>query len=128
VEACRETTNRNPRHGAHGLRTFLKKGHETSVWNRTKSKCEPLAALGAQVATSVQDAVAAAEIIVVNDYVTSDTLLRKDDATKALRGTLLLQLTSGSPRQAREMAVSAERNGIHYLDGAIMATLNKFMR
>ena len=114
------------RMGSALARAFLKQGHETSVWNRTKSKCEPLAALGAQVAPSVQDAVVAAEIIVVNvnDYVTSDALLREDDTTKALRGKLLVQLTSGSPRQAREMAAWAEQNDINYLDGAIMATPN----
>jgi predicted dinucleotide-binding enzyme len=85
-------------------KAFLKQGHETSIWNRTKSKCEPLAALGAQVTPSVQEAVAAAEIIVVNvnDYVTSDALLREDDVTKALHGKLLVQLTSGTPKHAKK--------------------------
>jgi 3-hydroxyisobutyrate dehydrogenase-like beta-hydroxyacid dehydrogenase len=107
-------------------KAFLKQGYETSVWNRTKSKCEPLAALGAQLAPSVQDAAAAAEIVVVNvnDYVTSDRLLRPDDVTKALRGRLVVQVTSGSPRLAREMATWAGGHGIQYLDGAIMATPN----
>ena len=114
------------RMGSALARAFLKQGHETSVWNRTKSKCEPLAALGAQVAPSVQDAVAASEIIVVNvnDYITSDALLRQGDITKALRGKLLVQLTSGTPKQAKEMAAWARQHGIQYLDGAIMATPN----
>ena len=112
------------RMGSALARAFLKQGYETTAWNRTKSKCEPLAELGAQIAPSVLDAVAAAEVVVVNvtDYVTSDRLLRPDDVTKALRGKLVVQVTSGSPRQAREMAAWAERNGIGYLDGAIMAT------
>jgi 3-hydroxyisobutyrate dehydrogenase-like beta-hydroxyacid dehydrogenase len=107
-------------------KAFLKQGYETSVWNRTKSKCEPLAALGAQLAPSVQDAAAGAEIVVVNvnDYVTSDRLLRPDDVTKALRGKLVVQVTSGSPRLARQMATWAGGHGIQYLDGAIMATPN----
>jgi 3-hydroxyisobutyrate dehydrogenase-like beta-hydroxyacid dehydrogenase len=81
------------RMGSALARAFLKQGHETSVWNRTKSKCEPLARLGAQVAPSVQDAVAASEIIVVNvnDYITSDALLQQGDIAKALRGKLLVQ-------------------------------------
>jgi 3-hydroxyisobutyrate dehydrogenase-like beta-hydroxyacid dehydrogenase len=114
------------RMGSALAKAFLKQGYETSVWNRTKSKCEPLAALGAQLAPSVQDAAAAAEIVVVNvnDYVTSDRLLRPDDVTKALRGKLVVQVTSGSPRLAREMATWAGGHGIQYLDGAIMATPN----
>jgi 3-hydroxyisobutyrate dehydrogenase-like beta-hydroxyacid dehydrogenase len=112
--------------GSSLARAFLKQGYETSVWNRTKSRCEPLAEVGAQIAPSVLEAVAAAEIIVVNvnDYVTSDRLLRPDDVTKALRGKLLVQLTSGSPKQAKEMAAWARQHGIQYLDGAIMATPN----
>lgn len=105
--------------------TFLKQGYTTTVWNRTRSKCQPLAEFGAQIAPSVLDAVAA-EVIVVNvtDYVTSDRLLRPDDVTKASRGKLVVQLTSGSPKQARDMAAWAARHGIRYLDGAIMATPN----
>ena len=112
------------RMGSALARAFLKQGYETSVWNRTKSKCGPLAELGAHIAPSVLDAVAAAEIIVVNvsDYVAGDALLRPDSIASELRGRLLVQLTSGSPRQAREMAAWAERNDIRYLDGAIMAT------
>jgi 3-hydroxyisobutyrate dehydrogenase-like beta-hydroxyacid dehydrogenase len=74
----------------------------------------------------VLDAVTPAEVIVVNlkDYVTGDLLLRSDDVTKALRGKLVVQLTSGSPRLARETANWARSHEIQYLDGAIMATPN----
>lgn len=114
------------RMGSALARAFLKHGYSTGVWNRTKSKCEPLAALGARIAPTVQDAAAASDVIVVNvtDYITSDGLLRADDVTKGLRGKLLVQLTSGSPKQAREMAGWAQQHGIQYLDGAIMATPN----
>jgi hypothetical protein len=94
------------RMGSALARAFLEKGYETSVWNRTQSKLAPLAALGARIAPSLQEAVAAAGIVVVNlnDYVTTDRLLRSDGVASGLRGKLLVQLTSGSPRQAREMA------------------------
>jgi 3-hydroxyisobutyrate dehydrogenase-like beta-hydroxyacid dehydrogenase len=107
-------------------RAFLKQGYGTTIWDRTKSKCEPLAQRGAKIAPSVLDAVTPAEVIVVNlkDYVTGDLLLRSDDVTKALRGKLVVQLTSGSPRLARETANWARSHEIQYLDGAIMATPN----
>jgi 3-hydroxyisobutyrate dehydrogenase-like beta-hydroxyacid dehydrogenase len=114
------------RMGSALVRAFLKKGYNTDVWNRTRSKAEPLADLGARVSTTVEDAVSAAEIVVVNvnDYDTSDRLLRSDEVMKELSGKLIVQLTSGSPRQAREAAAWAGHHGIKYLDGAIMATPN----
>jgi 3-hydroxyisobutyrate dehydrogenase-like beta-hydroxyacid dehydrogenase len=114
------------RMGSALVRAFLRQGYSADVWNRTKSKAEPLAALGARVAPTVRDAVSAAEVVVVNvnDYKTSDRLLRPDDVAKELRGKLLVQLTTGTPRQAREMAAWAGQHGIQYLDGAIMATPN----
>ncbi|NTX55531.1 NAD(P)-dependent oxidoreductase [Myxococcus sp. CA039A] len=112
------------RMGSALIKAFLRSGHVTTVWNRTRVRCEPLAALGARIAESVRDAVHAADIVVVNvnDYDTSDHLLRQDEVTRALRGKLLVQLTSGSPALAREQADWAARHGIDYLDGAIMGT------
>ena len=103
---------------------FLEQGYRAIVWNRTTSKTEPLAARGARVAPTVESAIADSELVVVNvsDYSTSDTLLRPEGVAKRLRGKLLVQLTSGSPREARETAAWADEHEIHYLDGAIMAT------
>jgi 3-hydroxyisobutyrate dehydrogenase-like beta-hydroxyacid dehydrogenase len=105
---------------------FLNQGHPVVIWNRTQSKCRPLAALGAQIVPALLDAVSAAEMIVVNvtDYAASDQLLCSDEVTQALRGKLLVQLTSGTPRQAREMDAWARQHAISYLEGAIMAPPN----
>lgn len=112
------------RMGAALVSAFLKQEYPTIIWNRTRARCEPLAARGARIAETVQDAVTASEIVVVNvnDYTTSSRLLREEGVTRALRGKLIVQLPSGSPRQAREMAAWAREHGIQYLDGAIMAT------
>jgi len=112
------------RMGAALVRAFLKQGHATHVWNRTRSRGEPLAALGARIADTVLDAVTAADIIVsvVNTYDTSGALLSSPDVAKALRGKTVVELTSGSPRLARERAAWAASAGVDYLDGAIMAT------
>lgn len=108
------------------VRALLKHGFSTHVWNRTAVKCAPLAALGAGVAGSIEQAAAAAEIIIVNvsDYETADRLVQPTAVADALRGKLLVQLTSGAPKQARASASWAARHGIAYLDGAIMATPN----
>lgn len=112
------------RMGSSIVRTLLDRGYPTSVWNRTAAKSEPLAALGAKVAASVEDGVGAAEVVIVNvlDYAASKTLLRSDNVASALSGKAIIQLTSGSPRLAREEARWVEARGAGYLDGAIMAT------
>lgn len=111
------------RMGAALVHALLKAGHPTTIWNRTVEKTAPLAAAGAIVASSVREAVDAGEIIIVNvtDYPATTALLRGDVAP-ALRGKLLLELTSGTPHGAREAGQWATDHGIDYLDGAIMAT------
>jgi 3-hydroxyisobutyrate dehydrogenase-like beta-hydroxyacid dehydrogenase len=106
------------------VRTFLKQGYPTHVWNRTRSRAEALTPDGAQVAGSVEDAVDAAQIIVVNvnDYPTGNRLLRATEVQSRLRGKVIVQLTTGTPKQSRDMAAWAEQQQISYLDGAIMVT------
>ncbi|MCK2238860.1 MULTISPECIES: NAD(P)-dependent oxidoreductase [unclassified Crossiella] len=99
---------------------LLRAGHQTTVWNRTTAKSTALAAEGAQVAATAAQAQAASPVIIacVLDYPALHEIL--DPAT--LAGRTLVNLTSGSPEQARETAAWAARHGIGYLDGGIMIT------
>ena len=92
------------RMGSALARALLQAGYRTTVWNRTKQKTEPLAALGATVAASALEAVNAAEIIIVSvsDYQATAAVLHED--ASAIRGKLFVQLTSGTPHGAREAA------------------------
>ncbi|MER8579748.1 NAD(P)-binding domain-containing protein [Mesorhizobium sp. M1423] len=112
------------RMGSSIVRTLLGYGYPTWVWNRTAAKCGPLAALGATVAPSVADGFRAADVVIINvlDYAASDALLKQDGVASVLAGKAVVQLTSGSPRLAREEARWVEAHGAGYLDGAIMAT------
>lgn len=112
------------RMGSALARAFLKAGYTTHVWNRSPEKASALTGLGAIVAPSVAAAAAAADIIVVcvSTYADSDRLLRSSEVAATLRGKLIIQVSSGSPNQAREQAQWATGNGTSYLDGAIMAT------
>lgn len=114
------------RMGSALARAFLATGCATHVWNRSPGKAAVLAAQGARVAPSVSAAAAAADIVVVcvSTYADSDALLRPAEVAAALRGKLIVQVSSGSPNQAREQARWAAGHGIAYLDGAIMATPN----
>ncbi|MEU8757988.1 NAD(P)-binding domain-containing protein [Streptomyces sp. NPDC048659] len=101
---------------------FLDAGHPTTVHNRTPEKAAPLVERGAVLAATVAEAVAASDLVVVCvlDYPAVRTLL--DPVAAELRGRTVVNLTSGSPEQAREEAAWAAGHGIGYLDGGIMTT------
>jgi 3-hydroxyisobutyrate dehydrogenase-like beta-hydroxyacid dehydrogenase len=101
--------------------TFLNKGVATTVWNRSPEKATSLVARGASHAKQIADAVAASELVVVcllNYETVYETI---DQAGSQLAGRTVVNLTNGTPEQARAMALwMAERNA-RYLDGGIMA-------
>ena len=102
-------------------RALLKAGHGVTVWNRTPQKMEPLAALGARGAASVSDAVQASSSIMVciDNYAATNELLRTDDVVPHLSGRTVIQLSTGTPEEARESETWLKECGADYLDGAI---------
>ncbi|TDD25232.1 NAD(P)-dependent oxidoreductase [Actinomadura sp. KC06] len=100
---------------------FLRDGYPTTVWNRSAKKAEGLVAEGATLAGSVREAVAGGRLVVVcvSDYQAVRELL--DPVGDALDGRTLVNLTSGTSAQAREVGEWAAQRGVGYLDGAIMA-------
>src|SRR5215207_3465157 len=96
-------------------------GHPTIVWNRSPAKARPLAARGAVAAASVEAAVSASPLIVacLFDHASVHEVL--DPSSPSLHGRALINLTTTTPRQARELADWAARHGADYLDGGIMA-------
>lgn len=100
---------------------LLSAGHRLTVWNRTPERAAALTPRGARPAATATEAARAAELVVV--------CLLDDDATRqvlqplveTLRGRTLINLTSTTPAQARQMARWAAEHGIDYLDGGVMA-------
>ncbi|AOS66085.1 beta-hydroxyacid dehydrogenase, 3-hydroxyisobutyrate dehydrogenase [Actinoalloteichus hymeniacidonis] len=90
-------------------------GHSTTVWNRTPGK---ETGLDVTVAETASEAITASPLVIVCvlNYPAAQSIL---DA-EALKGRTLLNLTGGSPEQAREMATWAADHGIAYLDGVIL--------
>lgn len=101
---------------------FLQQGHRLAVWNRTPDKAVPLLAKGAREVKSAKDAIAASDVTVmcVLDYAASAAVI--DQVASALPGRTLVNLTNGTPAQARAMAERVTGLGAAYLDGGIMAT------
>jgi 3-hydroxyisobutyrate dehydrogenase-like beta-hydroxyacid dehydrogenase len=107
--------------------TVAKAGYDTVVWNRTKDRAAPLFEAGARLASSPAEAISESPIVVVcvSDYEVADTLLRTTDCLTALKGRVLVQLSSGSPRLARTTREWVHQAGASYLDGEIVAYPNQ---
>ncbi|MGW4505895.1 NAD(P)-dependent oxidoreductase [Streptomyces sp. NPDC004436] len=101
-------------------RTWIAAGHTPTVWNRTASKAQALAAEGVVAAPTAAAAVAANTLVVVcllDDASVGSALEGVD-----LDGKDLVNLTTGTPAEARARAAWAEERGARYVDGGIMAT------
>lgn len=104
-------------------RLYLDKGYRVTVWNRTAGKADALVARGAVAARSAAEAVRASPVALmcVYDYRAADAILAMEGVAAALDGRLLVQLTTGSPQDARDAEAWAHRQGASYLEGAIQA-------
>ncbi|MFE0376397.1 NAD(P)-dependent oxidoreductase [Streptomyces inhibens] len=103
---------------------LLAAGHQVTVWNRTPGKDEGLVGRGARRAGSVAEAVTAGEVVIVCilDYADIGPLLEGQDVGRAaLQGRVVVNVTNGSPEEARTMAERVTALGATYLDGGIMA-------
>jgi 3-hydroxyisobutyrate dehydrogenase-like beta-hydroxyacid dehydrogenase len=98
---------------------WLGAGRTVTVWNRTARRAEALEPSGARPAGTVADAVDAGDLIVA--CLLDDASVREALDGTDLRGKDLVNLTTGSPGQARELATWAEDRGARFLDGGIMA-------
>jgi 3-hydroxyisobutyrate dehydrogenase-like beta-hydroxyacid dehydrogenase len=102
--------------------TLVDGGYDVTVWNRTASKADPVLAKGAKLADSVADAVAASPIVIVSlaNYRVTTELISTPEVEGAIGGRALVQLSTGSARQAQEMAAWAGEHGAKFLSGSVM--------
>ncbi|TXS52894.1 NAD(P)-dependent oxidoreductase [Streptomyces sp. t39] len=96
-------------------------GHRTTVWNRSPGKAEALVARGAVAAGTAGEAVRSGGPVVVCllDHASVHEVL--DPLAGDLSGRPVVNLTTTSPEQSRELGAWAAAHGIAYLDGGIMA-------
>lgn len=116
--------------GAALARALLQRGARVAVWNRTPAKAEPLVAEGATPAASVAEAARASPVVVVcvAGYPETSRLLEPGDVAAALAGKVLVQLSTGTPEDARGGQAWAKERGADYLDGAILAVPSQMGR
>jgi 3-hydroxyisobutyrate dehydrogenase-like beta-hydroxyacid dehydrogenase len=105
-------------------RAFAKADHEVNVWNRNPSKSAALAGGRITAATSLTQALRDRELVisVLSNYEASAALFSDPAALAELRLTTLLELASGTPKQAERAAAWAKDHAVAYLVGAMMVT------
>jgi 3-hydroxyisobutyrate dehydrogenase-like beta-hydroxyacid dehydrogenase len=103
-------------------RAFAAAGHDVVVWNRTPSKAKAVGG-GTTAIENLIEAVSGRELVVVSlsNYAAWFELFSSKGVSSALAGKTLVQLTSGSPADARNGLEWAQANGVDYLDAAILA-------
>lgn len=101
--------------------TLLARGHEVTVWNRTPERSQPLVAKGAHSEIDAADAVRRADLVLLTllDYDAVRAVLT--DAARELAGRTVVNLVTGTPDEATELAGWVEGNGARYLEGIIAA-------
>lgn len=110
--------------GAALARTLLAEGKRVTVFNRTAEKAKALEKEGAVVGESVEAAIMASTLVVVclADYATARRLLEPAATRENFERRVIVHLSTGTPREAREMQAWVESLGARYLDGAILVT------
>ncbi|QKV90859.1 NAD(P)-dependent oxidoreductase [Streptomyces sp. NA02950] len=100
---------------------LVKAGYSTTVWNRTSGKADDLVAQGGRSAATARDAVRAGQLVIacLLDHASVHEVL--DPLSGDLAGRTLINVTTTTPEQSRNMAAWAADAGVAYLDGGIMA-------
>ena len=108
--------------GSAVARSLANAGHRVTVWNRSGTRAQALVQLGAAAAASVPAAVAASPVVLIciDGYETTRALFDTPEMARVLPGRIIVQLSTGSPSEARQADAWFSARGARYLDGAIL--------
>lgn len=98
---------------------LIDKGHQVTVWNRTPSRATPFTG-HAVLAVDPAEALAGADLVVVS---TLDNSAARDilvSAKDAVRGSLVVNLSSDTPASARALSQWAHEHGVRYVAGVMV--------
>ncbi len=109
--------------GAALARAIQRAGHDLSVWNRSPAKMQRFIDDGVAGAADIASAITASPVILIciDNYAVTDAMLQPDEIAPLLAGRTVVQLSTGTPKEAREASAWMIARGVAYLDGAILA-------
>ena len=103
-------------------RRLLQAGHAVCAFNRTIAKAEELAASGATVAPDAATAVRGADTVLMllhDGAAVAEVLLAPATLAALQPGTLIIDMSSIKPAQARAHAARLREHGVDYLDAPV---------
>lgn len=110
--------------------TLLTHGYKVTIWNRTATKAATLIQEGAVFIPDIATAIAASPVIItcVTNYDNTRSILNTAGIAPVLTGKVHIELSSGTPKNARDSATWARERNMEYIDGAILATPSQIGR
>ncbi|MDM7322885.1 MAG: NAD(P)-dependent oxidoreductase [Gammaproteobacteria bacterium] len=111
--------------GSAVVERLLDQGFAVTVWNRTADKTAPLAALGAQQATTAAEAIAASEVILLflADRAACEGVLLAPPTRTALPGKTVVQMGTLGPEDSRQLAQALTTAGAEYAECPVLGSL-----
>lgn len=102
-------------------RAQLKAGRSVTVWNRSPGKADPLVADGAIAARTAAEAIAASPVVITCVKSHPQTLEIMRNASNALPGRTVIELSTGSAEEAENLVRAIEDAGATWMVGIINA-------
>lgn len=105
---------------------LIENGMDVSIWNRTPEKANQPGLQQGRFSVDIHEVIRAVPIVIicVKDYNATIDLLKG----VSLTGKTVIQLSTGTPQDARQLADQVQQRGAAYLDGAILATPSQMGR
>jgi 3-hydroxyisobutyrate dehydrogenase-like beta-hydroxyacid dehydrogenase len=105
---------------------LLAHGYRVMVWNRTRTKADPLLARGAEWS---DNPLAVCERVVVSLYTTDVVVQVLEEMQPGLRaGQIILDTTTGEPAQTAALGECLAAQGVRYLDAPISGSSEQTRR
>lgn len=99
---------------------LLQAGYQVTAWNRTRSKADELAPLGAKVEAQVADAVLNADIVITMLEAGPIVAQVIDAALPGLRkGALLIDMSSTRQAEAQDAHATLAKHGVRFIDAPV---------
>lgn len=103
-------------------RALIDRGHELTLWNRNPAKAADLAGPGVRRVASLEQALAASPriLVCIHGYEATRALLEDAASAALLQDRTLIQMSTGTPAEARAAETWVTDRGGRYLDCSIM--------
>ncbi|MEW8299347.1 MAG: NAD(P)-dependent oxidoreductase [Candidatus Thiodiazotropha sp.] len=100
-------------------------GHDVVAWNRSRERLQTARDEGLSVASSLPDAVAAGEVLILtlSDAAAIDEVLFDSSVTPLIEGKTVLQMGTISPDESRDLGIRVAAAGGDYLETPVLGSI-----